>query len=124
MDEDEIRALLRRYERALNTGDAELAASCYTSDAMFMPTTLPTVQGAAIRGWYEEFFKTTKMDVTFTLDEVVIAGPLAYAMTRSHGTQTALARGTASPESNREIFIFARENGVWRIARYLFNKPE
>jgi hypothetical protein len=26
------------------------------------------------------------------------------------------------PESNRELFVFARKAGTWRIARYLFNK--
>jgi hypothetical protein len=35
-----------------------------------------------------------------------------------------LAQGTTSPESNREIFIFARENGAWKIARYMYNKPQ
>ena len=64
------------------------------------------------------------MDVTLTIDEVVVSGTVAYALTRSHGTQTVLARGTASPESNREVFIFAREGGAWKISRYLFNKPQ
>ena len=97
--------------------------SCYAAGAIFMPTTLPTVVGAALRGWYAKFFEATKMDVTFTIDEVVVSGTVAYALTRSHGTQTMLARGTASPESNREVFIFAREDGAWKISRYLFNKP-
>jgi uncharacterized protein (TIGR02246 family) len=124
-DEDEIRSVLARYERALDTGDADLAVSCYAAGAIVMPTTLPTVQGTAIHEWYARFFKTTKMDVRFAIDEVVVASDkVAYAMTRSHGTQTALAHGTASPESNREIFIFTRGDGAWQIARYMFNKPE
>ena len=45
-DEDQIRDLLAIYERALNTGDAALAASCYALHGIFMPTTLPTVAGA------------------------------------------------------------------------------
>jgi uncharacterized protein (TIGR02246 family) len=124
-DEDDIRGVLRRYERALDTGDSDLAASCYAADAIIMPTTLPTVTGLAIQGWYETFFKATKMDVEFTIDEVVVASDtVAYAMTRSHGTQTVLARGAASPESNREVFIFSRADGTWKISRYMFNKPE
>jgi uncharacterized protein (TIGR02246 family) len=123
-DEGEIRNVLERYEQALNSGDADLAMSCYAPDAIFMPTTLPTVEGAALRGWYAKFFEATKMDVKFAIDEVVVSGMLAYAVTSSHGTQTALAKGTASPESNREVFIFAREDGAWKISRYLFNKPQ
>ena len=45
--EDEISELLNTYERSLNTSDAALAAQCYTSDGVFMPTTLPTARGAA-----------------------------------------------------------------------------
>jgi uncharacterized protein (TIGR02246 family) len=123
-DEDEIRDVLEQYQRALNTGDTDLAMSGYAADAIIMPTTLPTVAGAALRGWYAKFFEATKMDVSFTIDEVVVSGPIAYALTRSHGTQTALATGAASPESNREVFILAREDGAWKISRYLFNKPE
>jgi uncharacterized protein (TIGR02246 family) len=124
-DEDEIRSVLGQYERALDTGDAALAASCYAADGILMPTGLPTVAGAAIRGNYEAFLKAVKMDVKFTIDEVVVASStVAYSMTRSHGAQTVLAQGTTSPESNREIFIFARENGAWKIARYMYNKPQ
>jgi uncharacterized protein (TIGR02246 family) len=123
-DEGEIREVLERYQRALNDGDADLVMSCYAADATLMPTALPTVTGAALRGWYAKFFEATKMDVNFTIDEVVASGTVAYALTRSQGTQTVLAKGTASPESNREVFVFGREDGAWKIARYLFNKPQ
>lgn len=46
--EAEIRELLATYERSLNTSDADLAAFCYTDDGVFLPTTLPTVIGAAM----------------------------------------------------------------------------
>jgi ketosteroid isomerase-like protein len=87
------------------------------------------VEGAAIRGSYERFFKAAGVDVEFAIDEVVVAATaggraVAYALTRSHGTQTVPASGTARPGSNREIFIFTQENGAWKIARYMFNKPE
>jgi uncharacterized protein (TIGR02246 family) len=123
-DAAEVRDVLERYERALNSGDADLAMSCYAADAIVMPTALPTVEGAALRGWYAKFFEASKMAVTFTIDEVVASGAVAYAVTRSHGTMTALANGTTSPEANREVFIFAREDGAWKISRYLFNKPQ
>ena len=35
--EQEIRSLLSTYEGALNASDAELAASLYTADGVFMP---------------------------------------------------------------------------------------
>ena len=33
-----------------------------------------------------------------------------------------LATDDTTPEANRELFVFARENGERKIARYMFNK--
>lgn len=122
--DNEIQALLGTYQQSLNDSDASLAASCYTTDGVFMPTTLPTISGADMREGYAEIFRTVRLAVTFTVDELVVASDsLAYAMTRSSGTQVVLATGEESAESNREVFIFAREQDSWKISRYLFNKP-
>jgi uncharacterized protein (TIGR02246 family) len=124
-DEDEIRALLATYERSLNDSDAALAITCYTTDGVFMPTTLPTVSGAALLDGYADIFRNIRLAVAFTVDELVVASEsVAYALTRSNGVQTVNATGEESKESNREVFVFAREDGSWKISRYLFNKPE
>ncbi len=123
--EDEIRALLKTYENLLNAGDAARSAACYTSDGVFIPAGLPTVVGAAMADAYAGLFKALRLNITFTIDELVVASQeIAYALTHSHGTQTVLATGTAGVESNREMFIFRRENGSWKIARYMFNMPQ
>jgi uncharacterized protein (TIGR02246 family) len=122
--EDEIRALLGTYERSLNDSDADLAAACYASDGVFMPTTLPTVSGDGLREGYAGIFSSIRLSVTFTIDELVAASDsVAYALTRSNGTQVVNATGAESAESNREVFIFAREDGSWKISRYIFNQP-
>lgn len=122
--ENEIRDLLTTYERSLNGSDADLATSCYAAEGVFMGVGLPTVSGAALKQAYADIFDTIRLDVTFTVDELVIASQqVAYALTRSHGTQTVIANGTTTAESNREVFIFTHEYGQWRISRYLFNKP-
>jgi uncharacterized protein (TIGR02246 family) len=121
--EDEIRALLGTYERSLNDGDADLAAACYTSDGVFIPAMLPTISGDGLRDGYAAIFGNIQLSVTFTIDELVVASDsAAYALTRSNGTQVVNAAGVGSAESNREVFIFAREDGSWKISRYLFNK--
>jgi uncharacterized protein (TIGR02246 family) len=121
--EDEIRELLEMYESSLNKSDAHLAAACYASDGVFMPTMLPTVVGPQMRDAYAQIFETIRLNVNFAIDELVVAtDDLAYALTRSNGTQTVLASGAESAESNREIFVFRAEDGAWKIARYMFNK--
>ena len=121
----DITQLLHTYEQALNESDAALAASCYATDGVFMPTTQPTATAGAMVEAYEGIFRLIHLDVTFTIDELVIASDdVAYALTRSNGTQTVLASDSQSAESNREVFIFRNEDGAWKIARYMFNKSE
>jgi ketosteroid isomerase-like protein len=123
--EDEIRGRLASYETGLNTSDASAAAACYADDGIFMPTTLPTASGADMKAACEQIFAAISLNVTFTIDElIVVSHDVAYALTRSNGTQTVLANGTESAESNREIFIFRHDGDDWKIARYMFNKPE
>lgn len=126
INENQIRDLLVTYERSLNTGDADLAASCYAADGVFIPTTLPTVTGADMADGYRRIFDALRLDVTFTIDELVVTSDeTAHALTRSNGTQTVLSTGDESAESNREIFLFQRTNtDGWKISRYMFNKPE
>ena len=122
-ESEDIHGLLVTYERSLNTSNAELAASCYTADGIFMPTALPTAAGKELRTAYANIFAAIRLKVTFSIDELVIAGSdTAYALTRSNGEVTILATGSTNPESNREVFIFRREAGGWKIARYMFNK--
>ena len=120
---EQIRALLATYERSLNTSDAALAASCYTPDGVFMPTTLPTATGTGIRTAYDNIFSAIRLEVSFSVDELVVASQdTAYALTRSTGEQTVLATGASGAEANREVFIFRHGVDGWKIARYMFNK--
>jgi uncharacterized protein (TIGR02246 family) len=123
--EQDVRDLLKTYEKSLNTSDAVLAAACYTKDGMFMPTTLSTAAGSEVLDAYVRTFAAIRLQVTFTVDElVVLSDDVAYGLTRSSGTQTVLATGAQSAESNREMFVFRVEDGAWKISRYMFNKPQ
>jgi uncharacterized protein (TIGR02246 family) len=121
-NDDEIRELLKDYERALDAGDAGLATRCYMKDGISIGAGFPTLFGPDMPAAYAQMFKTVKMSVTFAVDEVVApTNDFAWALTRSQGTQENLQTGQKQPESNREMFIFGREDGQWKIARYIFN---
>lgn len=120
--EEEIRSLLTIYAGALNASDAKLAASLYTADGVFMPHQFPSSAGPQIVDAYTQIFEAIGLNIAFTVDEVTVEGDFAYARTRSEGRQTIRATGESTPEANRELFTFAREDGRWKIARYIFNK--
>lgn len=122
--EAEVRAVIARYERAVRSGDPALAVSCYAEDALMMAAAQPTVEGPDLLAAFTEGFAVFRLDVEFTIDELVVASDtIAYALTRSSGAMVMQATGERHPELNRELFVFGVERGEWKIKRYLFNQP-
>lgn len=122
-DEREIRDLLSRYEQLLNASDADRIAALYADDGLFMPQGFPTAAGrAAVLQSYRAIFGNITLSIRFDVDEVRVSNGMATAITRSNGTVRANATGAEAPESNRELFVFARDAGTWFISRYMFNK--
>lgn len=122
--QEAITGVLQAYEFALNAADAAQVEALYTVDGVFMPAGFPTAEGAAaVRASYAAIFGMIQLRIRFTIDEIGVAGDLAFARTRSAGTVTVLATGATGPEENRELFVLRRTDGGWKIARYLFNKP-
>lgn len=122
-DKEAIEALLMTYKKSLNTSDAKLSASLYTKDGIFMPTEAPSAIGRDnIRASYEFIFSQIQLAIEFYIEEIFIENNLAYAVTSSKGTTLIHATGTTVPEANRELFVFEKVDGQWKIARYMFNK--
>ena len=122
-DRGEIQTVLDSYEQALNASDVDAVIALYADDGVFMPSSGPTAVGIeSVRAAYEYVFTTIKLNIAFTVEEIVADGSIAFARTGSKGSVTALADGTTVPEENRELFVFQKEDGVWKIARYMFNK--
>jgi ketosteroid isomerase-like protein len=93
----------------------------YGSEPIFMAQNAPAFVGRdAVQRSYQHIFETIKLNVVFTIHEIVEMGDLAYARTTSAGQQEVLAAHTKSKEANNELFIFRREEGQWKIHRYLF----
>lgn len=69
-------------------------------------------------------FKAIQLNVKFDIEEITVADDIAFVRTQSHGTQLIHATGQKTEELNREFFLLKRENGAWKIARYMFNQPK
>jgi uncharacterized protein (TIGR02246 family) len=124
-EKQKIEKLLSEYKNSLNTSDANLAQSLYTKDGVFMPTEAPSAIGfESILKSYEFVFSQIQLNIEFFIEEIVVEGNIAFAVTSSKGTTLIHATGDTIPEANRELFVFEKVNGEWKIARYMFNKTE
>ena len=122
-EKNAIEATLKNYEAVLNASDVDGILALYAEDGVFMPTEAPTAAGKEqVRAAYEHVFGTIKLDIVFSIDEIVQHGDFAFARTVSRGEVTILAEGVTLPEENRELFVLKKTGDDWKIARYMFNK--
>lgn len=119
-----IEKLLINYQDALNGSDVSKVLPLYTTDGVFMPQGGPSAIGQEqLKAAYEFVFKNLQLNIKFQIDEIVLINEdYAFARTISRGTQLIHATGVKGEEENRELFVLQRENGAWKIARYVFNK--
>lgn len=117
-----IRDVIHGYETALNSADLETILGLYGSEPVFMPQHASALAGRdAVRAGYQQVFETIKLSIRFEIHEIEQAGDWAWARTSSAGRTRILAAGTEVAEGNNELFVFRREDGQWKIHRYLFS---
>lgn len=120
-DQQQIEAVLHQYEQSLNAADTATIVTLYTQDGVFMPQHSPAQVGIeAVDAAYKAVFQMLNLSIVFTIHEIEVVGDYAFARTSSKGTQVLLAEDMRSNEYNNELFVLRRENGSWKIARYLF----
>jgi len=97
------------------------ATGLLRKDPIFMPPYAPAQVGRRqVKTAYEHVFNSIKLDVAFTIHEKEILGDMAYVRTTSVGTTKILAEDLTLDEGNNELFIFALEDGSWKIHRFIF----
>lgn len=122
-EKQQIESLLNEYKRSLNTSNAKLAQSLYAKEGIFMPTEAPSAYGSEdIFKAYEFIFSQIQLNIDFYIDEIEVESNFAFAVTSSKGSTLIRATGETIPEANRELFVFEKVEGEWKIARYMFNK--
>ncbi|MBC8085090.1 MAG: SgcJ/EcaC family oxidoreductase [Hymenobacter sp.] len=119
-----IQQLLNDYGAALNASDADKASALFAPDAVFIAPASPTATGQTqIRGAFTGLFGAVTLNLQFTPAQIVVANATsAYATSTSNGTLTPRG-GAAIPSFYRELWAFTKEEGQWKIARYMFNQP-
>lgn len=126
-DIGQIAALLRQYETSANNSDSAALGRLYCDDAVLLPDRFDAFEGAErIEGFYAFAFSMLTLKLDFDIDpsKIMVAGDVAYATTTSTGTRFLKEANETVPEINRELWVFRKIQGEWKIARYCFNKSE
>ncbi|TCP55255.1 uncharacterized protein (TIGR02246 family) [Tamaricihabitans halophyticus] len=122
-DEFEIRLLYARYARAIDEGDGEAWAACYTSDGTYWSSTFGTRTGRpALRDfavnhcqeWHDQGIRTQHW-ISQTLLEPAPWGIAARTYVLLMGT-TAAGPPTAMLQTEYHDQL-VREDGSWRLHR-------
>lgn len=122
-DRAEITDLLDRYQRALNGSHTNHIVPLYTSDGVFMPSKKPTATGTnQIKTAYQHVFQALDLNVKFHIDEIEQHGNIAFLRTTSDGKIKFLEKKITIKNNSRELFILKKNNGQWKIYRYMFNE--
>jgi len=125
-DEAAIAEFNKRYLGAINDGDIATLSSLTTEDhMMIMPGRPPLVGKKANDEANGRVFQMFDIDETWTPQETVIDGDLAY----QRGTFTVEATPKAGGDKTRTTGTFLRiyrrqPDGSWRMTRDMFNSDQ
>ena len=124
-DKAAIEKVITAYRDALKEANAGKVVALYTKDAVLMPPGAPTAVGQEqVKATYEYVFSAIKLDINFTIDDIAVNGNNSIVRSTSKGTAVVNANGQSAPEENRELFVFQKVGGQWKIARYMYNKTK
>ena len=118
-----IQELLASYANALNAAKADLIPSFYTADGLFMPEGIKTLttgdQAKTNSGGY---LRKSSFNIDYQIKDVFIGDQFAFAQVAAKVKTTDPASGKASLKTSRDFFVLRRkDNGDWKIYRYIFN---
>ena len=113
----ELAAMSERWEQGLNTGDLDLLASMYTSDARLMAPNTPMAQGSeAVRA---EFGELIQGGITGELDtiEAAVSGDLGYRA----GTYSLFGADGSPIDAGKYVEVWEKTAAGWQIAYDVYN---
>jgi len=119
-DERRIRDLIATWHRATAAGDVNAVLRLMSADVVFLVAGKPAIQG---RGEFEKglrgLLKSHRIESSGKIEEVRVAGDLAYSWTTLTVRVTPLSGGDAVERSGSALSVFRKQaDGVtWLLMR-------
>lgn len=119
-----IRELNTKWIAAQVAGDVDGMVAPLTDDFVLLPPNeAPQTGIPAARAWVEKLLsQATITSGTAVLDEVAVAGDLAFARGTFNSTMQPKTGGSPAPGASKYALLLRRQgDGSWRIARDIWN---
>jgi uncharacterized protein (TIGR02246 family) len=124
-DETAVEKLVLTYFDALNAGDAEKVTSLFTNTGVLLAQGAPTATGSEqVNGTFKYVFDNFSYALKVSIGEIIVQDKYAIVSSTSTGSFVIKAKSETVPADYRETFVLQKENGVWKIARYMYNQPK
>jgi len=118
-DELAIRELIANWNRATSVGDAAPLMKLMAEDVVFLTPGHPPMRGRdGFQAAFQAALKRFRIDPVSEVQEIQIAGDLAYCWTYITVTMTPINGGAAARRSGDTLTILRKQaGGAWMIAR-------
>ncbi|EJL63953.1 YybH family protein [Flavobacterium sp. CF136] len=123
-DKELAKEIVSNYFKYLYETNIDAIINLYSENAVLMPADLPTATGKSeLQIAYNQTFGAIKfVSATTDYNEVSIYGDMAIVRTASDVNLFMINEKQDVKSKMREFFILNKENGDWKISRYMFNR--
>ena len=124
---NEIRTTIKGFGEAYATGDLDRFLGFCTDDIVAMPPGMAPIVG--MEDWKNlitgMFARSDRSDVVLITKDIIVVGDWAIEWHNEATTYTNKETGASERNYNKGMWIFRRDEGRWKIARYCWNSsPE
>ncbi|MFV0530020.1 MAG: YybH family protein [Flavobacteriales bacterium] len=124
-DKIAVKKVVTTYFDALNAGNVEKATALFTKNGVLLAQGAPTATGSEqINGTFNYVFDNFSYSLKVSIEAVNLQGNYAIVSSTSTGSFVIKAKNETVSADYRETFILQKEEGVWKIARYMYNQPK
>ncbi|HEY0061573.1 MAG TPA: SgcJ/EcaC family oxidoreductase [Telluria sp.] len=117
-DEQAIRQLIERWLQATKSGDVDAVLALMAPDVVFLVAGQPPMEGRdAFEHSLRSALASNAIESHSTIEEIVVAGDLAYCRTQLSVTITSKHGNLPLQRTGHTLSILRKQDGSWRLTR-------